>query len=107
MGATGYQATRTATSGLGDTSAELLKMSQPFSLQEVATEKLVVTGTATVYRDRRIDTSAMVAANRELTLMKREMAEEVARQILDRIQRAYRQPQTRQASSNDSASAAQ
>lgn len=83
---TAYRVTRTATSGLGDTSSELLRMDQGFSVSQG--DALVVSGVASTYRDRQIDNAAILAANRELTNIQRQMAETLARQVIDRVNRA-------------------
>lgn len=83
-----YKASRTAYSGLGDTTAEFLRMEQGFAATLVATEQSVVTGSVQTYRDRQIDTGALLAANRELASIQREMAEDLARKIMDRINRS-------------------
>ncbi len=83
-----YKASRTAYSGLGDTTAEFLRMEQGFAATLVATEQMVVTSSVQTYRDRQIDTGALLAANRELSSIQREMAEDLARKMMDRINRA-------------------
>lgn len=83
-----YSASRTAYSGQGDTTAELLKMSQPFTALWVATDESFMSTQVHSYRDRQIDTAAILAANRELGAIHREMAEGLARQLMDRINRA-------------------
>lgn len=83
-----YKANRTAYSGLGDTTAEFLRMEQSFSAIVVATEETLVASSVQTYRDRQIDTTALLAANRELGSIHREMAEDLVMKIMDRINRA-------------------
>ncbi len=83
-----YKVNRTATSGLGDTTAEFLRMEQSFSAIVVSTEETIVTSSAQTYRDRQIDTTALLAANRELRSIHREMAEDLVMNIMERINRA-------------------
>jgi len=83
-----YRATRTAFSGLGDTTAEYLVMKQGFTATSVATEQVLVTAVAETSRDRQVLTSALLASQRELVSIQREMAQTLALQILGMIQRA-------------------
>ena len=83
-----YKVNRTAYSGLGDTTAEFLRMEQSFSAITVATDEPVVASRVQTYRDRQIDTGALLAANRELGSIHREMAEDLVMKIMDRINRA-------------------
>lgn len=89
---TGYQVSRTSISGQGDTTSELLKMSQTFGveLQNAQAERTpLLTATVSSYRDRRIQTAAALASNRELQDIQLQMAFDVANQVIDRINRAY------------------
>ncbi|MDX1796219.1 MAG: hypothetical protein R3219_05775, partial [Hydrogenovibrio sp.] len=78
---TGYTTSITGRSGAGDVSSELIKMIQPFSVTEVATEKNVLSSQAVAYRDRAIDRDEAQASNRELQSLQRQMANEIALQI--------------------------
>ncbi|MDR9499647.1 MAG: hypothetical protein RI556_10770 [Hydrogenovibrio sp.] len=89
LGPTQYKATRTSLSGRGDTGSELITMTQPFASERVATERLLVEGEAISYRDRRIETGGLAAAAQELESLRTQMANELAMQILDRVQRGY------------------
>lgn len=73
----------------GDVSGELLKMVQPFNAQEVATEKEVIDAKATAFRDRSVNAAQAQASNRELQSIERQMATEIAMQVIDRLNRAY------------------
>jgi LPS-assembly lipoprotein len=83
-----YKVNRTAYSGLGDTTAEFMSMEQPFSAILVATDETIVSSSAQAYRDRQIDTAALLAANSELGSIHREMAEDLVMNIMERINRA-------------------
>ena len=85
---TQYQASRTSLTAQGDTASELIKLSQPFSAWQVADNTLVVNATASSFRDRRLDSAAALAANQELKSLQKQMLQEVALQIIDRISRA-------------------
>jgi LPS-assembly lipoprotein len=85
---TGYHVSRTAYSGQGDATAELLKMSLSFTAIWGLTGNVLVTGTTEVYRDRQIETAALLASEQELVDMRQSMAEALARQMMDRINRA-------------------
>ena len=85
---TEFKTSRTAYSGQGDTTAELLKMSQFFSANLMATDQLIIADSVSTYRDRQIETTALLASNNELQSIKQEMANILARQLVDRINRA-------------------
>lgn len=85
---TAYSVNRTAHSGRGDATAEFLKMQQSFSAMVVATEESIASGSAQTHRDRQIDPGALMAADRELRSIHREMAEDLVRQMMNRINRA-------------------
>jgi len=87
---TGYRTSRTGLSSSGDTSSELLKMSQAFEVVDVATEKALLKTSAQTFRDRQIDNSAVLASSRELRSIQQQMANDLAVQIIDRINRAKR-----------------
>ncbi len=84
-----YEVSRTSMSGQGDTTSELLKMSQTVSVKRVATESLLMTATVNSYRDRRIETAAALGSSRELQDIQQQMAFDIANQLIDRINRAY------------------
>lgn len=82
------QVSRTSLTAQGDTASELIKLSQPFSAWQVADNLLVVEATASSFRDRRLDSAAALAAHQELQSLQKQMAQEVALQVIDRISRA-------------------
>ncbi|MDG6774763.1 LPS assembly lipoprotein LptE [Thiomicrorhabdus sp. ZW0627] len=79
---------RTSYTGTGDVSSLLLTLKQAFEVEEVATEVMLLNAEVSSYRDHQIDNNALLASNRELEDIRRQMAQEVARQIVDRINRA-------------------
>lgn len=83
-----YQVTRTAYSGQGDTTGELLKMGQSFSAIWALSGEELAKGQLETFRDRQIEVSAMLASDQELTEIRQDMAEALARQLMDRINRA-------------------
>jgi len=97
--ATNYSASRTTTSGLGDTTSELLKMTQSFKVVDLVTGQNIVSDSSSVYRDRQINTAAVLSSDSELRSIKKNMTEDLARQILDRVRRAMQTGS--QASSQD------
>ena len=88
---TAYSVSRTAFSGQGDATAELLKMSQSFKAIWVLTGNELVAGTVDTYRDRQIEVGALLTSEQELEGMRQSMAEDLARQMMDRINRAVQQ----------------
>lgn len=84
-----YEVSRTSMSGQGDTTSELLKMSQTVSVQQVESGSLLMTATVNSYRDRRIETAAALGSSRELQDIQQQMAFDIANQLIDRINRAY------------------
>jgi len=84
---TGYTASQTSASGLGDSASEVIKMSQTFKLMDMSSEKTLSSGTVTAYRDRQINNSASLASDSELRSIQKSMSQQLARQIMDRIQR--------------------
>lgn len=85
---TNYTVSRTSISGQGDATSELIKMAQSIRVEDVATEKELVKTVVQVYRDRRIDNAAALASNRELRSIQQQMANDIAVQIIDRINRS-------------------
>lgn len=96
LSATGYDVSRTSISGQGDTTSELLKMQQSFTVNQVSTETRLLSATVNSYRDRRIDVGAALASSRELQDIQQQMAFDIANQVIDRINRAYQAKQTNQ-----------
>ena len=63
-------------------------MKQAFEVEEVATEAMLLTAEVSSYRDQQIDNNALLASSRELQDIQKQMSQEIARQIVDRINRA-------------------
>ena len=78
---------KTSYTGTGDVASVLITLKQGFVVDEVATEKVLMTGEAVAYRDHQIDNTALLATNRELQEIKQQMANEVVSQIVDQINR--------------------
>lgn len=78
---------KTSYTGTGDVASVLIALKQEFSVEEVATERLLLTGEAATYRDHQIDNAALLASDRELQEINQQMATEVVRQIVDQINR--------------------
>ncbi|WP_178863565.1 LPS-assembly lipoprotein LptE [Thiomicrorhabdus cannonii] len=87
---TDWKQTRTGYSG-GDVASILLTLKQHFKVQDVASETWILDAQATTYRDHTIDLNARLASDRELQEIREQMSDEVARQIIDRINRALAQ----------------
>jgi LPS-assembly lipoprotein len=86
---------RTGFSSTGDTTAELVKLSQAFRVQRRQDARLLLDSRVSVTRDRRLNPSQLLAAARELEEMERQMLQDLVRQLIDRTNRAYlRQPVT-------------
>ncbi|WP_373019510.1 LPS assembly lipoprotein LptE [Thiomicrorhabdus sp.] len=79
---------KTSYTGTGDVSSVLLTMKQAFEVEEVATEAMLLTAEVSSYRDQQIDNNALLASSRELQDIQKQMSQEIARQIVDRINRA-------------------
>lgn len=86
------QISDTSISGQGDASSQLIKVTQPIRVENVATEAPLLDSQVSAYRDRRIDNAAALASNRELRAIQQEMATDIAAQIIDRINRARAEP---------------
>lgn len=89
LGAYQRQASRTAFSTTGETTAELIKLSQSFKAQRIDDEVEIVNTTVMALRDRQIDPGQLLAAAREVEDIERQMQQELARQLIDRINRSY------------------
>ena len=78
---------KTSYTGTGDVASVLITLKQGFRVEDVATEKVLVTSEAIAYRDHQIDNAALLATNRELQEIKQQMANEVVSQIVAQINR--------------------
>ncbi|WP_029408157.1 LPS assembly lipoprotein LptE [Thiomicrorhabdus sp. Milos-T2] len=86
---TGYKATTTSTSS-GDTTSQLLKMSQSFQVIDLQSGEKMLSATSEVYRDRTIIINAVLASDSELRSIQKSMSSELARQVLNRIRIAVK-----------------
>ena len=78
---------KTSYTGTGDVASVLLNIKQSFVVKEIATESVLLSGEAVAYRDHQIDNAALLASNRELQEIQQQMANEIASQIVDQINR--------------------
>lgn len=89
LGSYQRQVSRTAFSTTGETTAELIKLTQSFKAQRIVDEVEIVNTQVTTLRDRQIDPNQLLAAARELEDIERQMQQDLARQLIDRINRNY------------------
>lgn len=83
LGETHWHVSRTAYTLTGDTAAETLSLKQPFEVWRNGT--LVLRDEAVVYRDHRIDTNALAAAETERRELQVAMRREAVNQILRQL----------------------
>lgn len=79
------QEKRTAVSIIGETTAEFIRWVQPYQVMNIKGEVLF-TDEAFAYRDRQMNPQGLMAANQEVYEMRQQMADEIALQIVRRIQ---------------------
>lgn len=82
---------RTAFSATGETTSELIKLSQSFMAFRVEDEAEIINTQVVALRDRQTDPAQQLAAARELQDIERQMQQDLARQLIDRINRTYHQ----------------
>ncbi|WP_051678482.1 LPS assembly lipoprotein LptE [Thiomicrospira pelophila] len=89
----GYQRniSRTAFSATGETTSELIKLSQSFIAFRVEDDTEIINTEVMALRDRQTDPAQKLAAARELQDIERQMQQDLARQLIDRINRTYHQ----------------
>ncbi len=83
LGETRWHVSRTAYTLTGDTAAETLSLKQPFEVWH--NDKRVLRDEAVVYRDHRIDTNALAAAETERRELQAAMRREAVNQILRQL----------------------
>lgn len=83
LGETRWHVSRTAYTLTGDTAAETLSLKQPFELWHNGRQ--VLRDDAVVYRDHRIDTNALAAAESERRALQNAMRREAVSQILRQL----------------------
>lgn len=81
---------QTARSVTGQTTAELIRLSQRVEAYRMRDEKLIFELESVLLRDRQIDPVQRLAADRELQTIIEEMTHALARQIFDQVNRSYR-----------------
>lgn len=89
LGSYQRQVSRTAFSTTGETTAELIKLSQSFKAQRIVDEVEIINTQVMTLRDRQIDPNQLLAAARELEDIERQMQQDLARQLIDRLNRSY------------------
>ena len=80
----------TSYTGTGDVASILINIKQAFTVEVVATETVLMSSDAVAYRDHQIDNANRLASNRELQEIQQQMANRIAAQILDQINRQLR-----------------
>ena len=85
LSSTQKQNKRTAISVVGETTAEFIRWVQPYQVLNLKGEVLF-SDEAFAYRDRQMDPQGLMAANQELYEINQQMANEIAEQIVRRIQ---------------------
>ncbi len=91
---TNYQTSHTGLSRQGDATTELIKISQSFLAKEASSEKIIVETTTKTLRNRQVDSTAVLASDRELLTIQNQMAKELALKVIDRINRAILKKQS-------------
>ena len=81
---------QTSRSVSGQTTAELIRLSQRVEAYRMRDEKLILELDSVLLRDRQIDPVQRLAADRELQTITEEMTHALARQIFDQVNRSYR-----------------
>ncbi|MBE0494301.1 MAG: hypothetical protein IBX48_08145 [Thiomicrospira sp.] len=82
---------RTAFSATGETTSELIKLSQSFIAFRVEDDVEIINTEVMALRDRQTDPTQQLAAARELQDIERQMQQDLARQLIDRLNRTYHQ----------------
>lgn len=85
LGSTKKQQKRTAVSVVGETTAEFIRWVQPYQVLNLRGE-LLFSDEAFAYRDRQMDPQGLMAANQEVYELQQQMAQEIAEQIVRRLQ---------------------
>lgn len=80
---------RTSYSNLGETTSELLTLTQDVMAFRVADEVEVLNTQVMAMRDRQIDPNNRMAGARELQMIERQMMQDLSYQIIDQLNRAY------------------
>lgn len=80
---------RTAFSATGETTSQLIKLTQSFMAFRMTDEAEIINTQVMVLRDRQLDPNQPLAAARELEDIERQMQQDLARQLIDRLNRSY------------------
>ena len=89
LGAFGRQISRTSRSETGQTTAELIRFSQQVQAYRLDNEAQIMDTEQVVMRDRQLDPNQRMAAERELQSITQAMLQNLSRQIIDGVNRAY------------------
>lgn len=90
LGAYDRNVSRTSFSSSGETTSELIKLTQDFMAFRVADEVEILNTQVMAFRDRQIDPAQQLAATRELQNIERQMQQDLGYQLIDQLNRAYR-----------------
>lgn len=86
LGKTEYKAARTSSAQLGDAASELLRMTQSYTVIDLISGETVLVDTVQSLRDRRINRTAILAAERESRSIQQTMRQDLIAQIVRRVQ---------------------
>lgn len=86
LGKTDFKAVKTSAGELGQTTSQLLRMSQAYEILDAQTGKVLVADRVQTLRDRRINPAAILAAERESRSIRETMQNDLIGQILRRVQ---------------------
>lgn len=89
FGAYRRSTSRTSYNNLGETTSELVTLSQNLQAYRVADEAKILDTQVSALRDRNIDPNNRVAGARELQMIERQMMQDLSYQIIDQLNRAY------------------
>lgn len=80
---------RTSRSATGQTTAELIRLTQAFKAYRMQDEQLILDTQTVVMRDRQLDPSQLLAAERELNTIIQAMLQTLSGQVFDRVNRTH------------------
>ncbi|MBF6058606.1 MULTISPECIES: LPS assembly lipoprotein LptE [Thiomicrorhabdus] len=89
LGQAEFTQRRTARSGQGDTTAELLTLSVAYSLYAENNDRLLSAGRLLVQRDRQLQPDAVLASEAELKSLREQMSKTLADKLLFKIHADY------------------
>ncbi|WP_319380831.1 LPS assembly lipoprotein LptE [Thiomicrorhabdus sp.] len=89
LGQPEFRQRRTARSGQGDTTAELLSLSIAYSLYAEKNDRLLSAGRLQVQRDRQLQPDAVLASEAELKSLRGQMSQALADKLLFKVHSDY------------------